>query len=188
MAKFNASGLVKLGLVADALRHADATPLMIEWAKIIEQDNRKGLLAGQDKDGKPMVPVSYRPKGAPLKLKKHQKPKQFAGGVANNLTPAEYRRLAGPPLVPRGMHSRLITNLFLAYKREPAAGGGWIWRATGAWRDIVSAKGVPFMEAHFLGRNNLPVRDPRGVRPWGRNKALAALKAWAASLLKKAVA
>src|ERR1700733_7106278 len=42
----------------------DATPLMLTWMKISEEDNRKGVLAGTHKDGNPMQPVTYRPKNA----------------------------------------------------------------------------------------------------------------------------
>lgn len=47
------------------LAKLDATPLMRSWMRIIDDDNRLGILAGTDKDGVPMMPVTYRPVPAP---------------------------------------------------------------------------------------------------------------------------
>jgi hypothetical protein len=46
------------------LADPDATPLMFAWSRTIEEDNRKGVLAGTDRDGKPLAPVAYRPRAA----------------------------------------------------------------------------------------------------------------------------
>src|SRR4051812_33701533 len=116
MAKFTWDGASKLLVGLAALADPDPTPLLEEWERIIEEDNRKGVLAGLDKDGVPMIPVKYRPKGdKPRKVTKKQSnaaPKGvrgvFAGmgpaaaGLHNNLTSAEYKKLGGPPLAPRG--------------------------------------------------------------------------------------
>ena len=77
------SGLGRLGSKLRSLTHIDATPLMVTWMKIIDEDNRKGVLAGLDKDGVPLAPVTYRPKtpgnaywllsDRRLKLQAHQK-------------------------------------------------------------------------------------------------------------------
>jgi hypothetical protein len=127
---------------------------MEEWERIIEQDNRRGVLAGQDKDGRPMVPVTYRPAGdKPKRWTKANDKKvaaraglqgPIASGYDDNLTSAEYRRLAGQPLAPRGLNSRSIKNLLTQHGRD---GGGWF--AEGAWFDVVSRKGVQFLMAHF---------------------------------------
>ena len=39
-----------------------AGPLMERWERIIEEDNREGVLLGQDKDGSPAPILSYRPR------------------------------------------------------------------------------------------------------------------------------
>ena len=185
-------------LIARVKRLADPNPrpLMIAWMKIIEEDNRRGVLAGLDKDGNPMAPVTYRPKPAPRKLTANQRNKAnprsragiFAGfgaslaGANNNLTSAEYRRLDGPPLAPRRQFSRVITNLRLAFE-EPAANSGR-WVAYGAWDEVASAKGVKFLPFHFDGTGRLPKRDLRGVRPEGREKARKALIAWASDQIR----
>src|SRR5947209_6256359 len=83
--------------------------------------------------------------------------------------------LGGPPLAPRGASSRVITNLFTQHGRDPADN---TWFAEGAWFEVVSTRGIPFLMAHFTGaatgrghRVKLPVRDLRGVRPQGRQEA-----------------
>ena len=98
----------------------DATPLYGTWMRIIDDDNRNGVLAGKDKNGNAMAPVTYRPKlkpaQKPVKLTIEQRLGQNAnvkrgrfaafGSTANaannNLTSAEYRLLSGPPLAPAG--------------------------------------------------------------------------------------
>lgn len=182
----------------------DATDLMASWMKIIDDDNRRGVLAALDKDGNPMTPVTYRPKpGSKGRLTGAQRnnPKKgarrgvFAGlgthpaGTNNNLTSAEYRRLAGPPLAPRGAFSRVITNLRPRYGRLTSG----VWEAVGYWDEVVSRKGKRFLHYHFNGATGggkkrnvvLPRRDLRGVRPPGLEKARKALKAWAIDLLRR---
>lgn len=173
------------------------------WGKIIDDDNRRGVLAGLDRYGNPMAPVTYRPRPpGPGRLAGRQKNNpakaarrgHFAGfgphaaGLNNNLTSAEYRRLGGPPLAPRGAFSRVITNLKIRFGRQ----GAWKFLTVGYWDEVVSTKGVPFLMAHFTGkrtgrgrRTRLPVRDLRGLRPEGRKKAFTALKAWAIDLLRR---
>ena len=174
------------------------------WSQIIDDDNRRGVLAGTDRYGNPMAPVTYRP--APTLGIKRPNARQknnpakgarrgaFAGfgmhaaGLHNNLTSAEYRRLAGPPLAPRGAFSRVITNLKTRFGRI----GPRRFECVGYWDEVVSTKGVPFLMAHFEGRRTgknrrtrLPARDLRGLRPEGRRKAFAAMRAWALDLLRK---
>jgi hypothetical protein len=154
------------------IQHLDATPLMLSWMRIIEFDNRDGIMKGLDKDGVPMAPVTYRPRGAP---KRHLRRKvgAFNPGAGGNLTSAEYRRLGGPPLAPRGAGSRVITNLLTGYGRE-----GDQWYALGYWEGVVSPKGYAFLKDHFNGAGRLPRRDLRGLRPAGQAKARTALVAW----------
>lgn len=199
------SGVDRLRAKLRNLVAPDATPLMASWMRAIDEDNRKGVLAGTDKDGNPMTPVTYRPKpGAKGRLTAAQRndPKKgarrgaFAGlgahpaGTNNNLTSAEYRRLAGPPLAPRGAFSRVITNLRLRFGRVSATA----WEAVGYWDEVVSAKGVAFLRYHFDGASGggpkrnvtLPRRDLRGVRPGGREKARRSLRAWILDVLRSA--
>jgi hypothetical protein len=190
------TGLDRLRARFANLVNPDATPLMVTWMRIIDDDNRKGIMAGLDKDGIPMRPVTYRPKPAstrPTAAQKNDPRKgarrgQFAGlgshpaGLHNNLSSAEYRTLAGPPLAPRGPFSRIITNLVTRFGRISAMA----WEAVGYWDEVVSRKGERFLHYHFDGatgggrRRNvtLPRRDLRGVRPEGVQKARDAGRNW----------
>lgn len=185
-----------------AIASPDPTPLMISWMRTIDEDNRRGVLAGLDGDGNPMVPVRYRPVGRPRRPSAAQRnnPRRgarrggFAGlgghaaGVNNNLTSAEYRRLAGPPLAPRGAFSRVITNLRLRFGRTSLA----TWEAVGYWDEVVDREGRRFLHYHFDGATGggprrtvtLPRRDLRGVRPEGRAKARRSLRAWIIDVIR----
>lgn len=172
------------------IQHLDATPLMLSWTRIIEQDNRQGVMAGIDKDGVPMVPVTYRPLRyssirslSPTKAQRggFRGRGPHASGLHNNLTSFEYRRLGGPPLAPRGGSSRVITNLLTGHGRE-----GDQWYAVGYWEDVVSPKGNPFLRYHFTGAGRLPRRDLRGLRPAGQAKARTALEAWGRDQVRQA--
>jgi hypothetical protein len=208
--KSDLRGLERLIARAKKVERPDCTPLMATWMKIIEKDNREGILKGEDKDGAPMVLPKYRPiivekfktkiKGKDatgfrlasrsfgympesVKLTAAQKntnnPRRrtgvfggfgpMAAGLHNNLTPDEYRMLDGPPLAPRRQFSRVITNLVTGFI-EPGTGGD-IWTAVGAWREVVSVKGIQFLPYHFSGAGRLPVRNLAGVRPEGRAEA-----------------
>jgi len=191
----------------------DATDLMQTWMAIIKADNKRGVLAGLDKDGNPMRPVTYRPVGAPKKLtdaqrnttNRRKRQGEFLGrgkapaGTNNNLTSAEYRKLGGPPLAPRGAFSRVITNLLTGFtwpggsENVPPGIAGGQWAAIGYWEGVVSVKGVPFLIFHFEGRTDtgrsrkgaLPQRDLRGVRPEGRREAREAAREWAVSQIRQ---
>jgi len=195
------SGLDRLIERVETISKLDATPLMLTWMNIIEEDNRKGVMAGTDKDGNYMFGVTYRPKTAkPLKigskaadrLRNHAHGRARVGafsgfgpaaaGLNNNLTSSEYRMLGGPPLAPRGVFSRVITNLRTDYGQD----GDRNWFARGFWFEVVSKKGVPFLNAHFEGKNGLPKRDLRGVRPEGLAKARRAMVAWMSDLIRYA--
>lgn len=189
------SGLRKLG-------DFDATPLMLRWMVIIDEDNRQGILHGLDKDGIPMVPVKYRPRKfsaiRQLKATKEQrgglqasaKKGRFQGlgmqatGLHGNLTSAEYRVLGGPPLAPREQFSRVVTNLKTTYGRTGPL--DMQWYAMGYWDEVVSVEGRPFLRYHFDGTGHLPRRDLRGIRPQGLQKALSALRAFARDLFRQA--
>jgi hypothetical protein len=184
----------------------DATPLMRTWMNVVDKDNRRGILAGLDKDGIPMLPVSYRPRppgpfrvtqppkgkhAAEMReeLKRHRlgqsarrKKGEFAGfgpyssGLHNNLMTSQYRLLGGPPLAPRDQFSRVITNLKTTFT-SPALGASY-WSVIGAWDQVVDVKGMPFLWRHFNGIG-VPRRDLRGVRPNGQEEANEALQNWA---------
>lgn len=166
------------------VRRTNAAPLMVSWMKILDDGNRRGILAGLDGKGVPLTPVKYRPVGP----KKHQiKARKrgrgaFQGIGASMPTSEEYRRMTGPPLAPRGVNSRVITNFAVDYAQLRIN----VWQVTYWWHDVVSKRGVPFLGFHFRGatgggrRHNvtLPVRDLRGVRPDDQAKIQRALQAW----------
>ncbi len=212
-ATLDTTGLDRLRVRLERIANPDATDLMQTWMRIIDQDNRRGVMAGLDKDGNPMAPVTYRPVGTPQKLTDAQRNTsnrrartgEFHGrgpapaGMNNNLTSREYRQLGGPPLAPRGQFSRVITNLLTGFTSPTNAtnvpGGitSGQWTAIGYWEGVVSTKGIPFLIFHFEGRSNagrsrnvrIPQRDLRGVRPEGRRLAREAMREWAVSLIRQ---
>lgn len=178
----------------------DATDLMVSWMQLIKDDNRRGVLAGLNKDGNLMAPVTYRPAipkwdtriniraKSSAKFRNNQDPRKmhdlkFAGfgvhpaGLNNNLDSYQYRRLTGPPLAPREQFSRVITNLLTAYMPLKPDGRNY-WTAWGYWDEVVDEDGNPFLHYHFDGGSNLPVRDLRGVRPEGVMEARNSARAW----------
>ena len=197
------SGLDQLISRVRKLERPQAELLMATWMKILADDNRKGVLAGKDKDGNAMRPVTYRPKGRAVGIntgaadafrnnaRGRIKAGSFGGfgphtsGFNNNLTRREYEQLSGPPLAPRGQFSRVITNLKTDFHPSP---DGRTWTAYGAWFEVVSTKGRQFLGAHFRGAGRLPIRDLTGVRPEGRIKARDAAIAWMADQIRRAPA
>lgn len=204
--------------VLHGLRNPDPSDLLEDWMEILDEDNRRGVLAGTDGEGDPLIPVTYRTGLAYANPKKRKQravqhlsksglpiasflPNQagFKGidvggkasgiGMHGNLTTAEYKRLTGPPLAPRGDASRVITNYFQRHGEESEGIDGKRYFAEGAWVDIVSTKGVPFIMAHFdptacpNPRVLLPRRDLRGLRPWGMDAAKKALRKWIRSVV-----
>jgi hypothetical protein len=165
----------------------DPTNLLLTFESIIESDNRSGVLAGLDKDGQPLLPVTYRPRGQAVNIRSREAESKrlrngargnarkgtmggfgpMAAGLHNNLSHAEYLRLAGPPLAPRSAFSRVITNLVTAHITNFATK---IHKALGAWKGVVSVTGFPFLAALFAKR------DIRGVRPAGVQKARIAAR------------
>lgn len=181
MPTLDLTGLDRLTERFRRLINPDATPLMVNWMKTIDDDNRLGVMAGLDKDGNPMAPVRYRPVGKPVRPSRRRGQFQGFGATAyGNLTSAEYRRLAGPPLAPRGIASRVITNLRLRYGRL----GLTQWEAVGYWDEVLSRQGRPFLMYHFLGSGRLPRRDLAGMRPGGVEKARKAARAWMISEIR----
>jgi hypothetical protein len=190
------SALEKMRAKLGRLEHLspEATPLMLSWMRTIDDDNRRGILAGTDKDGRALYPVQYRPVGRGGRLTSSQKNTAKKGarrgpfvglgpaaaGLNNNLTTAEYRLLGGPPLAPRKGFSRVITNLKTGWSRI----GGGVWQAFGYWDEVVSVKGRRFLHYHFEGAGRLPKRDLRGVRPWGLAKARGAAVAWMRDIVR----
>jgi hypothetical protein len=197
----------RLAQLSDASPHAG--PLMVSYMKIIVEDNRRGVLAGLDKDGRRLAPVTYRPRvrgvvrpghrGATLDVFQRNTANMrlrigtfhglglHASGVHNNLTRKEYEKLGGPPLAPRRGFSRVITNLKTGWQRINPK----VWEAYGYWDEVVSTESVPFLHAHFTGaatgrghRVHLPTRDLRGVRPDGVATARKALIAWMKDVLR----
>ncbi len=165
--------------------------------KVVIEDNRKGVLSGLDRDGNPMAPVKYRT-GLSVKTRFRRGPEfgttsgRFQGRTGlgfklrkwlgraggdtlpnNNLTTAAYRKLTGPPLAPRREGSRVITN-FQVTSRVIEGGV----EVAGSWKDVLSAKGRPFLMGHFTGAGRLPRRDLRGVRPEGRRLAARLVWEW----------
>ncbi|SRR5579883_253174 len=185
-------GLERLRARLARIADPDATPLMVAWMKIIDDDNRRGVLAGLDKDGLPLAPVTYRPR--PPGIQRHRKRGRGAynAGPGANLSSSEYRRLDGPPLAPRGVGSRVITNLKFRYGR--AGPLDLNWAAIGYWDQVVDRRGNTFLHYHFDGaagggrRRNvtLPRRDLRGVRPDGLRRAGSALRAWMIDVIRSA--
>ena len=185
------------------VEHASANPgpVLVSLMKIIVEDNRRGVLAGTNKDGVAMPAVTYRPKGtakgttaaqrnvanARLRKSSYAGLGLHAAGLHNNLARREYERLGGPPLAPRGASSRVITNLKTGWQRT----SGTTWEAYGYWDEVVSMEGVPFLHAHFTGaatgrghRVHLPIRDLRGVRPEGHEQARRATVNWMRDVLR----
>lgn len=158
------AGLAKVEAALLDLADLDFGTVMEDWEKILQADNRRGLMQGLDGAGKPMEEVTYRPK-AVNKVDLTILP-------FNNLTSSHYRSLGGPALAPRGLESRTIKNFRTASARLPSGD----WAVVGAWEGIADVHGEAFIAAHFEGRGHLPKRDLRGVRPQALGEAEAALR------------
>lgn len=185
--------LAKLKLMLQGLGDPDLSPAMVEWERSIVEGNRRGVLSGLDGYGQPAPPLKYRNgagrrtadrKGKLRGTVKHEhQVGPSAAGLHGNLTAAEYRKLTGPRLAPRREASRVITNLHTQHGRDPGQANTWF--AEGAWFDVLSNKGVPFLGAHFKGRNKLPKYDLRPIRPDDRRTMATQLRKFIAKLLKQ---
>jgi len=161
------------------LQDPDARPLMLRWMDLITKSNRRGAIEGTDKDDIPLVPVTYRPVPEFIGHRKRGKVGPFHGAAEaeafGNLTSSEYRHLTGPPLAPRGLDSRIVTNLMTEFDHPSPTE----WIAYGVWKEVVARDGeTEFLVFHFDGEGNLPVRDIRGVRPPEFIEAKESAKAW----------
>lgn len=174
--KVSKAGYVSLNARVKRLGDSDLSPLMAFWEKRMSEDNTRGVMHGLDRYGRPLKPVTYRPKGDARGVSGLQR-SRFVGvgpsrsGLYNNLTSKEYRRLTGPPLAPRGMFSRVITHAHTGHGYLTTSVGGVAvngpgWFACLVWVDVVSMKNVPFLRFHFEGLGQKQ-RDLRGVRPEG---------------------
>jgi hypothetical protein len=157
----------------------DLTPVMLGLMGVIGTDNRDGLLAGTDKDGAKM-PTTVRertPEGYDVfyKLPDGKTGHYYQAGRSGD-HPEDGD---GPPLAPHGIESRAITNLKVEYHRD----GPDQWVAQGAWKNVLSDKGVPFLPFHFRGEGRLPTRDLAGLRPDGRDAAVALVDSWVTAML-----
>jgi hypothetical protein len=166
-----------------ALEQFDPAPVLDQWAPMIYEGNRRGVLAGLDGHDVAMPPLKYRT-GAGKATRKRKAGMYgtataaktgaglFASGLHDNLTRAEYEALTGPRLAPRKEQSRVIKNLEVHWHQL----GDGVWEVVGAWFQVISTKGVPFLPFHFNGEGHNPKYDLRPVRP----KELE----WCANVLK----
>jgi hypothetical protein len=161
----------------------DFTYLTRRIQAIMQEDHTRAILGGLDKDGTPFASVTYRG-GTILPVKRGDKSGKGIGPALQNefgnLSSSQYRRLTGPPLAPRGRNSRIIAN----YATEAGKSGNQ-WFVQSFLDDIVSRKGVPFMQYHFTGAGRNPIRDDRGIRPWGRERILAAVREEVSKIAKQ---
>lgn len=162
-----------------------AGPLIEAWYEVLVEDNRRGVMQGQQGDGSPMKPTKYRlsltQSGAGQAgdlffnasgqaFDNFESGGQFnfgsLGGVGPGYKPSpsdsldtrQYQQMTGPPLAPRGAASRVISN----YRVNILTGKNRVG-VEGGWDDVLSKKGVPFLPAHFFG-SQIKTRAPkRGV-------------------------
>jgi hypothetical protein len=191
------------------LKDLNAAPLMESWEDIIESDNRRGVLAGLDKHGAPMVPVKYRPiapgpfrVGTRLKGKGvkqiNAELKRFRLNQSARKKRGRFEGLSpfGPGFVER--NNNLRSSEYKILGGPPLAPRDQFsrvitnlttdhkrvtqsqWIAWGEWKDVMSVKGFHFLPVHFEGLGRMPKRDLRGVRPEGVRLAIDALHKWAA--------
>jgi len=118
--------------------------------------NREGLLAGTNKAGSPLAPLTSERKGP-------------------------YRGATGPPLAPFGTQSTAIDNFLTVNTTEGDSRtiiAGWSGTST-------RLKGnLKILEYHIRGVGRLPVRDIGGVRPNTWNDIKIAIRKFKAGFLK----
>ena len=161
----------------------DFSPVMKTWEGLIVEGNRRGVLSGMDGFDRPMPPLKYR--GGAGKRTAIRRGGKFGttayAGRTEGATSAAYSQATGPRLAPFFERSRVIANLETTHGRLARA-----WYAIGAWRDVVSKKGVPFLHYHFDGMGRNPRYDLRPVRKAERQKARTAMLAYVALLQQQA--
>jgi hypothetical protein len=156
MAEFSWDGFTDLDRRLGQLAHPDpetVRPLMESWERVIDADNRRGVLAGKDKDDRDLPPVKKRT--------------------------GKYKGKSGPPLAPDGEASRSIANLATGWAQTSDTQ----YVAFGAWENVVSDAGVSFLPFHIRGEGHLPIRDIAGIRSQGVAEAQGALEDWATHVL-----
>ncbi len=178
---------------------------MIGICRDITEDNRQGVLQGLDKDGKPMRPTVRQGGGKKTGIRKklygtpttghYLGPKERLRGLVlkgtagnGNLTSAEYAKLKGPPLAPRGPRSRSIANLIYGDYYQTSDD---VWVARVGWVNVLSKNGTPILPTHFEGKRcgrklavKMPVRDLRGVRPAGMKRIHRRIADWAEDVIQ----
>jgi hypothetical protein len=174
-----------------AITDYDALPLVTQWASILVEGNRVGVLAGIDGFGQTMPALKYRdghgkktgrrqvphfgttshetPRNAAIAFRPH------AAGFDLGLSSSQYQELTGPRLAPRREQSRAIANLHGLGQ----IAGDRRWEAVCAWADVVSKTGFPFLQAHFDGDGHLPRYDLRPIRDRDMQFCLNALDRFA---------
>lgn len=167
-ATFDWSGFERFDRQLSGLVDPDFSPLMLDWEKTIVEGNRRGVLAGLDGNDRPMPHLKYRTGAGKKRIAKwrNKGPNGFgttlhpASAFGLGHTAADYEAATGPRLAPFGERSRIITNLFTGHGRD-----GAVWYAEGAWFEVVSDKGFPFLRVHFAGLGHMPRYDLRPIRP-----------------------
>ena len=179
-------GLDKLIAYITGLGDPDFGPLMTQWEDVITEGNRRGVLAGVDGHDRPMTPLKCR-NGAGIAPRKRLRnlfgtTTHPANNSPSTRTGKDYRTATGPRLAPFRDQSRVITNLHTGHGRD--ANGTWF--AEGAWFNVLSKKGFPFLLAHFNGTNRLPKYDLRPIRRDDLARMKAELRTYLVNMLKNA--
>jgi len=194
-----------------------AGDLIGRWAAVLIEDNRRGVLAGLDRHDRQVIPTNYRNSFVQAGRDKPTTVQEVKGWLVNvsggpgpgfkpgagwDLTKKEYREQSGPPLAPRGMASRIISNYTVAPMHQPGAGG--MVGVEGGWDDVLNDRGEEFLQYHFdgtgmhrggayaswtkrrgVGRGkNMPRRDMAGLRKWGKDQAKKELREWVRELME----
>lgn len=160
----------RLSAMLVSLDNPDFSELMRAAEVVIHDDHVHAVLEGRGGDGAPLKPTTYRGSTVAKPRRKRQSLATVRGGIQpyqagsdamnGNLTTSEYRKLAGPPLAPRGVSSRVVRNFVT---RSGLRSDG-TWFAEGTVIDMEDRKGRPFLHFHFDGAGRLPKRDLRGLR------------------------
>jgi hypothetical protein len=160
-ATVNTSGLVRIRARLGRVANADYTPLMQEWRRILEEDNERGLIAGEDAFGRPMQ-TTQREMGA-----------------------AKSRRLGtGKPLAPNRSQSRAIKFTQTTYGKDAQG-----WFALLRWVNFLDRKGRQILGHHKAGipsKGGHIVRDVVSrPRPNAVRRAKEAARKFVRTLLRK---
>jgi hypothetical protein len=204
------TGLQRTMTKLSTLKDLNAADLMESWEEVIANDNRRGVLAGTNKDGVPMHPVKYRPvKPGPFRVGKREKGKgaaqlnrdlkRFRLNQRAGLKRGQFAGQSpfGPGWVER--NNNLTSSEYRLLGGPPLAPRDQFsrvitnlatahkrvsasqWVAWGEWKEVMSVKGFHFLPVLFAKHN----WDLRGVRPDGMTKAVEALRNWARLALRE---